>query len=130
MRISERIALWAIGAITAVNPIVGLAIFAKVMERETTVISGEIQGMPELRFTNNGHPLLTMYVLVKSGRKQHVFHVVAWDDIAETIAETDAYFKEGATITVEGYNNTYTWTNRQTGEKHSEQQYVVKAIIK
>lgn len=93
------------------------------------MISGEIQGMPELRFTNNGHPLLTMKLLVKAGGKEHLFNVVAWDAIAETIAEHDEYFKEGATITVEGYHHMYVWVNQRTGEKHSEPQYVVKAIL-
>lgn len=94
------------------------------------MISGEIQGMPELRFTNNGHPLLTMKVRVKAGTKERTFNVVAWDDIAETIAETDEYFKEGATISIEGYHHTYVWVDTRTGERHSEPQYVVKAILK
>jgi len=94
------------------------------------MISGEIQGTPELRFTVSGHPLLTMDVLVQIGKvKSHTFRVVAWDDIAEAIANDDKYFKSGARISVEGYHKTYTWTDHRTGEKHFEPQYVVTTVI-
>ncbi|SRR6266849_3052235 len=93
------------------------------------MISGYIQGMPELRFTSNGHPLLTMDVLVQVRNKSHTFRVVAWDDIAEAIANDDKYFKSGARISVEGYHKTYTWIDLRTGEKHFEPQYVVKEVI-
>lgn len=93
------------------------------------MISGEIQGMPELRFTANGHAHLTMDVLVQIGKKSHTFRVVAWDAIAEAIANDDKYFKLGARISVEGYHHTHEWVNHRTGEKHSEPQYVVKEVI-
>lgn len=71
------------------------------------MISGTIIENPELRFTNSGHPLLKFNLLVTVGRKEHVFHVVAWDAIAEQIAERDEYFKQGAEITVDGYYKDY-----------------------
>lgn len=93
------------------------------------MISGTIITQPEMRFTNGGNALLKFELLVTVGRKQHTFNIVAWDAIAETIAKHDEYFKEGATITIDGYYKNHEWVNRRTGEVHKELQYVVREVI-
>ena len=97
--------------------------------QRNAVISGKIVDPPELRFTPGGHPLLTFDLMVEAGKKSHVFHVVAWDAIAESISIHDEYFKADAKITIEGYLRKRTWINKSTGEKFSRLEYTIKEVI-
>lgn len=84
------------------------------------IIAGNLTRDPELRFTNEGVPVVDFGLAVndryKDKEKVHFFDVSAWRGLAETIAN---YKKKGDPILVEGRLQYRTW-EAQDGSKRSK----------
>ena len=86
------------------------------------MITGQIVYDPELRFTPSGKALLNFDLETLDG----TVHCVAWESVAEDIAEDDDFF-HSPNVILDGYFKSREWVNRD-GEKVTRKEYTIKSI--
>jgi single-stranded DNA-binding protein len=90
------------------------------------MITGTIIEPPVLRFTSNGKALckFTFQCPLPDAKP---WACVAWEDIAEQIANNDKYFRPNAEITVAGYWKNSTWVTDDDWTV-SRREYIIQRV--
>lgn len=93
------------------------------------MLTGTFKYDPELRFTVSGKAMMTFTLIVSMGEEPREYPCVAWEQLAENIANDDRFFNRREDMySVAGYWKKRSWVNRETGKKIEVNEYIVQKI--
>ena len=85
------------------------------MDINNVTIIGRLTRDPELKYTQNGSPVVNFSIAVNGFKEDVSFlNVQAWSKVAESVGK---YCKKGHRVCVSGRLNQKTWTDKDNNQK-------------